>query len=51
MFIIQKVRVALATGLDVVFCAGETLAQREADQCLAIARAGMSETHTKGEPA
>ena len=28
----QKVRVALAAGLDVIFCVGETLDQREADQ-------------------
>lgn len=31
-FINQKVRVALAAGLDVIFCVGETLDQREADQ-------------------
>ncbi|MGH7488325.1 MAG: triose-phosphate isomerase [Candidatus Binatia bacterium] len=31
-FINQKVRVALAAGLDVIFCIGETLDQREADQ-------------------
>ncbi len=31
-FINQKVRVALAAGLDVIFCCGETLDQRKADQ-------------------
>jgi triosephosphate isomerase len=31
-FINQKVRVALAAGLDVILCIGETLDQREADQ-------------------
>jgi fructose-bisphosphate aldolase class I len=31
-FINQKVRVALAAGLDVIFCVGETLDQREATQ-------------------
>ncbi len=31
-FINQKVRVALAAGLDVILCVGETLDQREADQ-------------------
>ena len=30
-FINQKVRVALAAGLDVIFCIGETLDQREAE--------------------
>ena len=32
MVINQRVRVALATGRDVILCAGETLEQREADQ-------------------
>jgi len=32
MFINQKVLVALAAGLDVIFCVGETLDQREAKQ-------------------
>lgn len=31
-FINQKVRIALAAGLDVIFCVGETLDQREAKQ-------------------
>ena len=31
-FINQKVRVALAAGLDVILCVGETLEQRKADQ-------------------
>jgi triosephosphate isomerase len=31
-FINKKVRVALAAGLDVILCVGETLDQREADQ-------------------
>jgi len=31
-FINKKVEVALASGLDVILCVGETLAQREADQ-------------------
>ena len=35
-FINQKVRVALATGLDVILCVGETLAQRDADQTEAV---------------
>ena len=35
-FINQKVRVALAAGLDVIFCVGETLEQREADQTEAV---------------
>jgi len=35
-FINQKVRVALATGLDVILCVGETLAQRDADQTKAV---------------
>ena len=35
-FINQKVRVALAAGLDVIFCIGETLDQREADQTEAV---------------
>ena len=35
-FINQKVRVALAAGLDVIFCVGETLDQREADQTEAV---------------
>ncbi len=35
-FINQKVRVALAAGLDVIFCVGETLDQREADQTKAV---------------
>jgi triosephosphate isomerase (TIM) len=32
LFINHKVQVALAAGLDVIFCVGETLGQREADQ-------------------
>jgi triosephosphate isomerase (TIM) len=35
-FINQKVRVALAAGLDVILCVGETLDQREADQTEAV---------------
>ncbi len=35
-FINQKVRVALAAGLDVIFCCGETLDQREAGQTEAV---------------
>ena len=35
-FINQKVRVALAAGLDVILCIGETLDQREADQTEAV---------------
>ncbi len=35
-FINQKVRVALATGLYVILCVGETLAQRDADQTKAV---------------
>ncbi|MDQ6740236.1 MAG: triose-phosphate isomerase [Actinomycetota bacterium] len=35
-FINHKVRVALAAGLDVIFCVGETLDQREADQTAAV---------------
>ena len=35
-FINQKVRVALAAGLDVIFCIGETLDQREAGQTEAV---------------
>jgi triosephosphate isomerase len=35
-FINQKVRVALAAGLDVIFCLGETLDQRQADQAQAV---------------
>jgi triosephosphate isomerase len=35
-FINQKVRVALAAGLDVIFCVGETLDQREADRTEAV---------------
>ena len=35
-FINQKVRVALAAGLDVIFCCGETLDQRKADQTEAV---------------
>ena len=35
-FINQKVRVALAAGLDVIFCVGETLDQRQADQTEAV---------------
>jgi triosephosphate isomerase (TIM) len=35
-FINQKVRVALAAGLYVIFCIGETLDQREADQTEAV---------------
>ena len=32
----RKVRVALASGLDVIFCCGETLDQRQADQTGAV---------------
>jgi triosephosphate isomerase len=35
-FINQKVRVALAAGLDVILCVGETQDQREADQTEAV---------------
>jgi len=35
-FINQKVRVALAAGLDVILCVGETLEQRKADQTNAV---------------
>jgi triosephosphate isomerase len=35
-FINHKVRVALAAGLDVIVCVGETLEQREADQTDAV---------------
>jgi triosephosphate isomerase (TIM) len=35
-FINQKVRVALAAGLDVIFCVGETLDQRQSDQTAAV---------------
>ena len=35
-FINQKVRVALTAGLDVIFCVGETLDQREANQTEAV---------------
>ena len=35
-FINQKVRVALAAGLDVILCVGETLGQRKADQTTAV---------------
>jgi len=35
-FINHKVRVALAAGLDVILCVGETLDQREADQTKAV---------------
>jgi triosephosphate isomerase len=35
-FINQKVRVALAAGLDVILCVGETLDQREANQTEAV---------------
>ena len=35
-FINQKVRVALAAGLDVIFCIGETLEQRQAEQTEAV---------------
>jgi triosephosphate isomerase len=35
-FINQKVRCALASGLDVILCVGETLAQREAKQTEAL---------------
>ena len=35
-FINQKVRVALAAGLDVIFCLGETQQQRDADQTEAV---------------
>jgi triosephosphate isomerase (TIM) len=36
MFINQKGQVPLAAGLDVIFCAGETVDQREADQTEAV---------------
>ena len=35
-FINQKVRVALAAGLDVILCVGETLDERKADQTQAV---------------
>jgi len=35
-FINQKIRSALAAGLDVIFCIGETLDQRKADQTEAV---------------
>ena len=35
-FINQKIRFALAAGLDVIFCVGETLDQRDADQTEAV---------------
>ena len=35
-FINQKIRVALAASLDVIFCVGETLHQRESDQTEAV---------------
>jgi triosephosphate isomerase (TIM) len=35
-FINQKVRVAFAAGLDVIFCVGETLEQRQASQTEAV---------------
>lgn len=35
-FINQKIRVALASGLDVIFCVGETLPQRESEQTEAV---------------
>ena len=35
-FINQKVRVALAAGLDVIFCCGETLDERKADRTEAV---------------
>ena len=35
-FINQKVRVALAAGLDVILCVGESLEQRQADQTEAV---------------
>jgi triosephosphate isomerase len=35
-FINHKVQVALASGLDVIFCCGETLDQRQADQTAAV---------------
>ena len=35
-FINKKVRVALAAGLDVILCVGETLDQRKADQTEAV---------------
>jgi triosephosphate isomerase len=35
-FINQKVRVALAAGLDVILCVGETLDERQADQTEAV---------------
>jgi triosephosphate isomerase len=35
-FINQKVRVALAAGLDVILCVGETLDEREADQTIVV---------------
>jgi Triosephosphate isomerase len=49
MVINQKGRVALAADLDVILCVGETLEQREADQFLAIVRAGISEPRAIGE--
>ena len=42
-FINQKVRVALATGLNVILCVGETLAQRDADQTEAVLDRQLSE--------
>ena len=35
-FINQKVKIALAAGLNVIFCCGETLQQREANQTEAV---------------
>jgi len=35
-FINQKVKIALAAGLDVIFCCGETLQQRQANQTEAV---------------
>jgi triosephosphate isomerase len=51
MVINQKGRVALAADLDVILCVGETLEQREADQCLDIVRTWINEPQTEGEAA
>jgi len=42
-FINHKVRVALAAGLDVILCVGETLDQRQADQTKAVLDRQLSE--------
>jgi triosephosphate isomerase len=47
----MRFRVALAAGLDVIFCAGETLDQPEADQFLSIVGAWINESQTEGESA